>query len=374
MTHEINLAASPRSEYHVGLMLTLRDLKHHAIASSLFPATTLRRAVSKLGFVQADPIRAPARAQDLILRQRVKDYRADDLDRKYRALKLEEDILYAYGFMPVETWRLLHPRQQRALSVAEQSVLDIVSRSRRLHPRELEASLGKERETNAWGGYSKSTTRVLEELHYLGLIRIAGRDKGIKLYQRADLQQDAIASEERLRQLALVIAGILAPAPQSSLTAVVQRLRYTAPDLQGRKNIVAALLKSGELESAEVDGVRYLWPAGRLIRKAPQDRVRFLAPFDPLVWDRRRFELFWGWPYRFEAYTPPAKRKLGYYALPLLWRAEVIGWVNAAKRGAGLSIEVGYINGKSPAEKAFHRAFEAESESLRYFLSAAPET
>jgi hypothetical protein len=52
----------------------------------------------------------------------------------------------------------------------------------------------------------------------------------------------------------------------------------------------------------------------------------------------------------------------------------VIGWVNAAKRGAGLSIEVGYINGKSPAEKAFHRAFEAESESLRYFLSAAPET
>lgn len=50
------------------------------------------------------------------------------------------------------------------------------------------------------------------------------------------------------------------------------------------------------------------------------ERVRLLAPFDPLVWDRRRFELLWGWPYRFEAYTPPAKRKLGYYALPLLWR------------------------------------------------------
>ena len=224
---------------------------------------------------------------------------------------------------------------QRALSVAEQSVLDMVSRSRRLHPRDLEASLGKERETNAWGGYSKSTTRVLEALHYLGLIRIAGRNKGIKLYQRAALQQEELAPEERLRRLALLIAGILAPAPQRSLTAVVQHLRYAAPDLPGRKNVVAALLKSGELESAEVDGVRYLWPAGRLLRKAPEDRVRFLAPFDPLVWDRRRFELFWGWPYRFEAYTPPAKRKLGYYALPLLWRAEVIGWVNAAKRGNG---------------------------------------
>jgi uncharacterized protein YcaQ len=355
-------------------MLTLRDLKHHAIGSSLFPATTLRRAVSKLGFVQADPIRAPARAQDLILRQRVRDYRAGDLDRKYRALKLEEDILYAYGFLPVETWRLLHPRVQRALSVGEQRVLEVVSRSRHLHPKDLEAIMGKERETNAWGGYSKSTTRSLEALHYLGLVRIAGRNKGIKLYQRAALKQEVVAPEERLRHLALLVAGILAPAPQSSLTAAVHYLRYTAPDLPGRKNIVAALLKSGELESAEVDGVRYLWPAGRLVRKAPEDRVRFLAPFDPLVWDRRRFELFWGWPYRFEAYTPPAKRKLGYYALPLLWRAEIIGWVNVAKRGTGFSIEAGYVNRKPPLEKAFERAFEAESQSLRYFLSSEPET
>ncbi len=232
----------------------------------------------------------------------------------------------------------------------------------------------RERETNAWGGYSKSTTRVLEELHYLGLIRIAGRDKGIKLYQPTALKQEVIAPEERLRRLALLIAGILAPAPQSSLTAVVQRLRYTAPDLPGRKNIVAALLKSGELESGEVDGVRYLWPAGRLVRRAPEDRVRFLAPFDPLVWDRRRFEHFWGWPYRFEAYTPPAKRKLGYYALPLLWRAEVIGWVNAAKRGNDVMIEAGYVRGKRPAEKIFHRAFEAESQNLRKFLYAEPES
>ena len=48
--------------------------------------------------------------------------------------------------------------------------------------------------------------------------------------------------------------------------------------------------------------------------------MRLLAPFDPVVWDRRRFEMFWGWAYRFEAYTPAAKRQLGYYALPLLWR------------------------------------------------------
>ncbi|MEA2258219.1 MAG: uncharacterized protein QOJ51_1044, partial [Acidobacteriaceae bacterium] len=163
------------------MKITLRDLKHHAIASTLFPATTLGRAIARLGFVQADPIRSPARAQDLILRHRVTDYRVDDINRKYRSLKLEEDFLYAYGFMPLETWRLLHPRVQRALTAAEQRVLDIVSSNKHLHPRELEASLGKERETNAWGGYSKSTTRSLERLHYMGLIRIAGREKGVKL-------------------------------------------------------------------------------------------------------------------------------------------------------------------------------------------------
>jgi uncharacterized protein len=350
-------------------MVTLRDLKRHAIASSLFRATTLRRAVQRLGFVQADPIRSPARAQDLILRHRVTNYCEGNLDRRYRSLKLEEDMLYAYGFMPVETWRLLHPRTQRALTVTERRVLDLVSRSKYLHPRELEASLGKDRETNAWGGYSKSTTRILERLHYLGLTRIAGREKGVRLYQQAVLHQQALAPDVRLRRLALLISGILAPVPQSSLNEALRRLRYAAPDLQGRTKIVAALVKSGEMESAEVGGVRYLWPAGRLLRNEPEDIVRFLAPFDPLVWDRRRFEFFWGWPYRFEAYTPPAKRKLGYYAMPLLWRAEVIGWVNASRRGEGLSTEVGFIQGAPPSEKTFQRAFEAETERMRQFLS-----
>ena len=350
------------------MTISLRDLKHHALASSLFPATTLGRAVTKLGFVQADPIRSPARAQDLILRHRVTDYRVDEINRKYRSLKLEEDFLYAYGFMPLATWRLLHPRVQRALTVAEQRVLDIVSRNKHLHPRDLEVSLGRERETNAWGGYSKSTTQSLQKLHYLGLIRIAGREKGVKLYERAAFKHEAIDPEERLRRLALLITSILAPVPQSSIRAALRHLGYAAPDLRGRTQVVAALLKSGEIESTEVAGIHYLWPAGRVVREEPEDVVRFLAPFDPVVWDRRRFEYFWGWPYRFEAYTPPAKRKLGYYAMPLLWRADVIGWVNASRRGTELAIDTGFVSGKQPSGKAFQRALEAESESLRQFL------
>ena len=69
--------------------------------------------------------------------------------------------------------------------------------------------------------------------------------------------------------------------------------------------------------------------------------MRLLAPFDPIVWDRRRFEAFWGWPYRFEAYTP-APAQLGYYALPLLWRDGVIGWANVSAKDGQLDISCGY--------------------------------
>jgi uncharacterized protein YcaQ len=352
------------------MKVTLTDLRHHAIASSLFPETTLGRAISKIGFIQADPIRSPARAQDLILRHRVAHYRAGDLDRSYRALKLEEDYLYAYGFMPVKTWQLLHPRGQRPLTSGEQKVLDIVSNQKRLHPRELEKHLGKRREVNAWGGYSKSTTRALEKLHYLGLIRIASRESGIRIYERASIRHEPMDPAERLRHLVMLVASILTPLPESSLRAALRFLRYSAPDLPGRKGVVASLLQSGALDSTVADGVRYVWPNGRLNRSEPKEVVRFLAPFDPVVWDRRRFEHFWGWPYRFEAYTPPAKRKLGYYALPLLWRADVIGWVNISGRGSELTVEAGFVGGRKPAEMAFYGAFETEVERLRYFLSS----
>src|SRR3954454_6106641 len=96
--------------------ITLADLRRFAVARSLFPPTTLRRALKRFGFVQADPIRAPARAQDLILRHRVKGYRAGDLERDYATLDIEEDLLYAYGFLPRSIWQLLHPRNLRGMS------------------------------------------------------------------------------------------------------------------------------------------------------------------------------------------------------------------------------------------------------------------
>src|SRR5436189_5486839 len=92
------------------MLITLDALRRFAVARSLFKSTTLKRALDRLGFVQADPIRAPARAQDLILRHRVKDYRAGDLERLYPRLGIEEDFFVVYGFLTRSIQALMHPR------------------------------------------------------------------------------------------------------------------------------------------------------------------------------------------------------------------------------------------------------------------------
>jgi hypothetical protein len=85
----------------------------------------------------------------------------------------------------------------------------------------------------------------------------------------------------------------------------------------------------------------------------------------PVILDGR-FERFWGWEYRLEAYTPPAKRKFGYYALPLLWRDDVVGWVNAQVRDGALVVEPGYV--RAPRSATFRRALAEETERLRAFV------
>src|SRR5882672_1779613 len=94
--------------------LSLSDLRRLAVERSLFPPTTLKRAIDRLGFVQADPIRAPARAQDLTLRHRVTGYRAGDLERRYARLDVHEDFFVNYGFVTGAVQALMHPRRGRA--------------------------------------------------------------------------------------------------------------------------------------------------------------------------------------------------------------------------------------------------------------------
>ena len=361
--------------------MTADHLRRFAINHSLFPPTTLKRALHKLAFVQADPIRAPARAQDLTLRQRVRDYRAGDLERRYPSLGIAEDFFINYGFVTQSLQILMHPRSDIwhpwAAWPAEsreqaQLLLDFVIARGAVHPREVDAHFAQGVVTNYWGGSSSATTHLLDSMHYRGLLRIARRERGIRIYtahQHASELIDDALRQQRLDALVDTVVDIYAPVPAAGLALLVRRLRHAAP--QWQDELPAALRRAKErLAQAHVEGTDWYWPRGKEKKSAtlePPEAVRFLAPFDPVVWDRKRFELLWGWDYRFEAYTPAAKRKRGYYALPLLWRDQVIGWGNLSVQEGKLAADLGYIK-SAPRDRAFRRELAAELDRLRAFL------
>ena len=107
-------------------------------------------------------------------------------------------------------------------------------------------------------------------------------------------------------------------------------------------------------------------------RHRPDDALRLLAPFDPIVWDRLRVQLLWGWAYRFEAYTPPARRVLGYYALPMLRADRLVGWGNVSVREGRLVTSFGALPGVDLKDTALQAALDDELDRLLGFLSLPP--
>ncbi len=356
--------------------VTAAALRRFAVARSLFPPMQLGPALDRLGFVQADPIRAPARAQDLTLRHRVAGYHAGDLDRNYAALDVEEDVFINYGFVTRALHRLMHPRVGAASLGRLQrkradAILRFVGAQGAVHPRAVDAEFAHGTVTNYWGGSSNATTHLLDLLHYGGRLRVVRRDAGIRVYALQESVAPPAGRAERICRLDAIVDAVVrkyAPLPAASLSAIVARLRYAVP--QWRGDLRAALERAKQrLAHATVDGVDWYWPADeRPETAAAPQAVRLLAPFDPVVWDRRRFELLWGWAYRFEAYTPVKRRKFGYYALPLLWGDRVIGWANVSSLNAMLHADSGYVDGQRPRGHAFKRELDLELDRLRGFL------
>jgi uncharacterized protein YcaQ len=352
--------------------ITLDDLRRQAVARTLFAPTTLGRAIHKLGFVQADPIRAPARAQDLTLRHRVRDYRAGDLERRYASLPIEEDFFVNYGFLPRATQALMHPRTPRTVWTQARwrqahAVLEFVRERGVAHPRDVDEAFAHGKAANWFGGSSNASTQLLDGMHYRGLLRVARRDGGVRMFAARDPHEPVSDPAAALDALVDVIVRKYAPLPLRSLAELVNALRHGVPQWAGDRQHALARARQ-RLPHARIDGVDWLWPEGENPasgRHAPGDEVRLLAPFDPIVWDRRRFEVLWGWAYRFEAYTPAAQRVRGYYAMPLLWRDRVIGWANVSSQG---DAQFGYVAGAAPKDRLFKRELEAELHRLSTFL------
>ena len=360
------------------IVVDLDTIRRMAVSQSLFAPTTLARAITKLGFVQADPIRAPARAQDLTLRHRVKNYRAGDLEAKYAKLDVEEDFFINHGFVPRDIHHLMHPRvylggQAALVKKHSASVLAFVGDCGVVHPRQVDAHFAHGSMSNAWGGTSSVTTQLLDGMHYRGMLRIVGRDKGIRLYGLpivARPKRSAAEVDHAIDELLDVLLNKYAPIPANSIGTLLGRMRWGVP--QWHAKLPAAIKRAKQrLAQTTIDGVTWYWPAEIKIGATHQlldDELRLLAPFDPIVWDRARFEMLWGWAYRFEAYTPAAKRKFGYYALPMLWRGNVIGWGNLTVKDDTLLCEFGYVAGHAPKDRAFKPALAAECEKMQRFL------
>ena len=358
---------------------SLQQLRRYAIARSLFEATSLPRAIARLGFVQADPMRAPARAQDLILAHRVKGYRAGELERRYPRLAVEEAFFFNYGFLPRATMALLHPRgeprawdawdarmQARALEV-----LAFVRQQRRTHARDVQAHFNHGR-IKRWGGNLNASTHLLEGLHYRGLLRVARREEGTRIYQAIEYPPPDDSPEARLAragQLLDTVMRLYAPLPAASLGYLCGLLRYGVSHLAAEVRQVQDHARS-RYPHAQVDGLLWFWPQGEnpvAARHAVDERLRFLAPFDPVVWDRRRFRLFWGWEYKLEAYVAAHKRRMGHYAMPMLWGEEVLGWANLKVVDGRLQHEVGFA-GPRPRGRAFHLAVDEALHQMQTFL------
>jgi uncharacterized protein len=294
---------------------------------------------------------------------------------------------------------LMHPRGLASRWPAgrrrrAQLLLEFVRDRGSVHPREVDRHFSHGRVTNYWGGSSSATTHLMELMHYGGLLRVVRREAGIRIYalhdvpslggpERAALRTSRTSSaapsradDRHVRIDALVDVAVrkYAPLPAPSLASLVRQLRYAVP--QWRGDLKSALQRAKHrLAHVTVDGLEWYWPADerpRTAHDAPgQNSVRLLTPFDPVVWDRLRFELLWGWAYRFEAYTPLANRKLGYYALPLLWRDRVIGWANLSSRDGQLRSEVGYVASRPPRDRTFAHELDAELDRMRWFLGLA---
>jgi uncharacterized protein len=356
---------------------TLETLRAYSLNRSLKLASDLGAAIETLGFLQADPIRAPARAQDLILRHRVAGYKVGDLERLYPELGIEEEFFVNYGFVPRNVQAIMHPRLlERELKIEleapglSEQVLEFVRGNGETHPKALEKHFGKMQSGNYWGGTSQATTRVLDALHYRGKLRVARRAGGIKVYASAphlERLETPASNAAQIRALVQLIVQLYAPLPLQSLGYLTSLVGYGAPHLKTEIKRDLKRLVRDELQSVTVEGMTYVYPPSETLESPVPNSVKLLAPFDPAVWDRRRFAHLHGWEYRFEAYTPAAKRTMGYYALPLLWEDRAIGWANLKVVNGSLETELGFV-GREPKTKAFKGALKSELEAMRTFL------
>ena len=305
--------------------------------------------VERLGSLQFDPLEVPgARNHDLVLHARVAGYRrawCEDWlygpDRRLIELYNKSLNMVPLHELPHYrvTWERWGSRVQDGILKEQADVAEAILR--RLEsdgPLSTAAFSEHGHAVDWWWAPTRASRAVMEALFVAGRIGISRREGNRRYY---DLMERLVPAELlKLRESEEdgMTRRLLSRFRATGMTTPVgtqAEVMYSAGSTAERVMRTERLVSEGELLPIEVEtlkGPRYIVAAEHTILDATGDPaslglpgVTFLAPLDPLVWDRRLLRALWDFDYLWEVYVPEPRRKWGYYVLPLLFGARLVG-------------------------------------------------
>jgi uncharacterized protein YcaQ len=302
-----------------------------------------RAAVEHLGYVQIDTINVIERCHHHILYTRIPEYRRVDL---HQAQSVDKTVFeywtHALSYLPTTHMRfhvgaMRRHWQRRSVwftAVKPQDLRKVLGLLRNNGPltiRDIDDDVLVEKD-HLWAS-RKPSKRALQLAFYRGIVTVSGRAGMLKTYELTARH----FGWERLPRAASereVLTYRLDRALRSQGLVSLDSVCYLEPRLKGGvRRLIEARLRRGELVPVALEGAEKLehWARPDAFDggfEPARGTVHILSPFDPLVINRRRLARFFGYEHLFEAYVPAAKRKLGYFALPVLVGDRVVAAID----------------------------------------------
>ena len=293
----------------------------------------MRVALQRLGAIQIDSINVVARSHELVMASRVGAHDPAAFERLlYRRRAGFEYWGHAASFLPIDSYRWFLPRMRRMAATTRGWWAGVRTEHAELYPKVL-ARIAEQgplaasafRETDAgprgtWWDWAPAK-HVLEDLFDQGVVLVHDR---VRFERRYDLAERvlppgldvSVPSEPE----AAVALTVLAARALGVGTAADLADYFRLPPAEARPALAEALA-SGLLAEVAVQGwakPAYMLPGTPVPRGAGARPPVLLSPFDSLIWFRERTERLFGFRYRIEVYVPAAKRRHGYYVMPVL--------------------------------------------------------
>jgi uncharacterized protein YcaQ len=308
----------------------------------------VRRTIRRMGVLQIDSISVIARSPYLVLWSRIGEYDPVWLDELLAEGALFEYWSHAACFIPIEDYGLYRrlmlgkTDKTRAWMEAHPDALEqVMGRIRQDGPVRSAEFARTDGKAGGWWEW-KPEKRALEHLFAAGELMISRRENFHRVYDLRERVlanalpdwEDALAPNEQevRRALALKAVCALGVAPARWVSD------YFRTPKKGVAGLLEELAEEGSLLRATVENsseTAYVHPdnakvAERILSGTLRSSVTtLLSPFDPVVWDRARAAELFGFDYKIEVYTPAAKRRYGYYSLPILHDGALVGRLDA---------------------------------------------